>query len=253
MHAYVFTSTLKDMMRIGRFVPWVLLAIVLGLVSLLWDQMSRNPVGADQYGMLVRLIVYRIVALAAAMFTTMVISQEVEQKTIVYLVTRTVPRNVILFSRGMAAVVAVTVMSWISLFAVAFVMLGPGFLSQGMVWMDMLIMFLGSVAYTSLFIFVTLIINRAMIAILAFTFVWEAFVPILDGDMYLLTISTYMSVLATHPNKTFGAVAAAIQNNASAVNPVYAWIVLLTVGIGFLLLGGWWFSKNEYLPREDAE
>ena len=82
LNSYVLTSTLKDMLRPGRIVPWVLLALVLAGVSWLWLSMSRDPVGLQEYGMLVRLIVYRIVALAAAMFTVVVISQEIEQKTI---------------------------------------------------------------------------------------------------------------------------------------------------------------------------
>ena len=254
LNSYVLTSTLKDMLRPGRIVPWVLLALVLAGVSWLWLSMSRDPVGLQEYGMLVRLIVYRIVALAAAMFTVVVISQEIEQKTIVYLVTRSVPRATLVFSRGLAAVVSVTIMSWLSLIAVAFVMLGPGFLSQGVFWMDMLIMFLGAAAYSALFVFVTLLINRAMLLILLFAFMWEAFVPYLQGDMYLLTINTYMSVLATHPGKSEGVAAiAALQAGSSGVNVVYAWIILISVAVGFLMLSGWWFSKFQYLPREDAE
>jgi ABC-2 type transport system permease protein len=171
----------------------------------------------------------------------------------VYLVTRTVPRNVIVFSRGMAAVVAVTLMSWVSLIAVGLAVLGPGVFTQPMFWMDMLIMFMGAVAYSSLFIFITLIMNRSMLVILLFTFMWEAFVPFFKGDMYLLTVNTYMSVLAQHPDKGRGLVVTAMQNDATMVNPVFAWIVLPAVGLGFLVLSGWWFSKFQYLPREDAE
>ena len=253
MHAYVFTSTLKDMLRPGRVIPWILLAIVLGLVALLWKTMSRDPLGGQEYGSLVRLIVYRIVALSAAMFTTMVISQEVEQKTIVYLVTRTVPRRVALISRSAAAVVAVTLTSWVTLIAIAFVVLGPGFLGQSMFWMDMLVMFLGAAAYSALFVLITLLLNKAMIVILLFTFIWEAIVPFLSGDMYLLTVITYMSVLAAHPGKTEGITITAMKSEATAVNPIYAWLILPGVAIGLLMLGAWWFSRFEYLPREDAE
>jgi ABC-2 type transport system permease protein len=241
------------MLRPGRIVVWVLLGLILAGVAALWKELSREPLGAEQYGLLVRLIVYRVVALAAAMFTTVVVSQEIEQKTIVYLVTRTVPRNALIFSRGLAAVAAVSLMSWISLVLVGLVLLGPGLFSTTMFWMDMFIMLLGAIAYASLFVFITLIMNRAMLLILIFTFVWEAFVPYLKGDMYLLTVNTYMSVLAQHPEKSNLMAVTAMQSDASGVNPVFAWVILPIVGIGFLLLSGWWFSKFQYLPREDAE
>lgn len=253
LHPYVFSSTLRDMLRPGRIVIWVVLGLILAGVSLLWASMSRNGIGEAEYGLLVRLIVYRIVALAAAMFTTMVISQEIEQKTIVYMVTRTVPRNVLIFSRGLAAVVAVTLMSWISLICVGLAVVGPSIFGTSMFWMDMFIMFLGAVAYASLFVFITLIMNRAMLLILIFTFVWEAFVPYLKGDMYLLTVNTYMSVLSQHPEKNRLMAVTAMQSDATLINPVFAWIILPVVGIGFLVLSGWWFSQFQYLPREDAE
>jgi ABC-2 type transport system permease protein len=252
MNAYVFTSTLRDMLRPGRIVVWVLLGVVLALISLLWQNMSRNPVGDAQYGLLVRLIVYRLVALAAAMFTVSVVSQEIEQKTIVYMVTRTVPRSAMVASRALSAVVAVTLTSWISLVGVALVMLGPDFVTRGMFWKDMLVMLLGAAAYTSLFVLITLLINRAMIAILLFCFVWESFVPYLKGDMYLLSVNTYMSVLADHPNKAMGAVTA-MQGDTTVIASWVAWLVLLAVSVGLLWLNGWWFSRFQYLPREDAE
>ncbi len=253
MNAFVFTSTLKDMLRPVRVIVWVVVAIILALVCLLWKELHGRPLGAEQYGMLVRLVVYRLAGLAAAMFTVSVISQEIEQKTIVYLVTRTVPRNVLVFSRGMAAVVAVTLVSWIPLVGVALAMLGPGFVTEPMFWMDLFIMFLGSAAYCSLFVFITLLLNRAMLVILIFAFVWEAFVPFLKGDMYLLSVNTYMNVLATHPNKAAAAVVTAMQSDSTAVAQWAAWAVLPTVAVGMLLLSGWWFSRFQYLPREDAE
>ncbi len=253
MNSYVFWSTFKDMMRPARIFPWVALAIVLGLVSLLWVNMSRDPLGGVQYGVLVRLIVYRVVALAAAMFTMAVVAQDIEQKTIVYTVTRTTPRSVMIVSRTLAAVASVTLMSWMSLIGVGLVFLGGGLFTQGMFWMDLVIMLLGAGAYCALFVFVTLILNRAMLAILFFAFLWESFVPFFKGDMYLVTVNTYMSVLATHPNKTAGLTSQALQADSTTVTAWVAWIVLLGVCGAMLALNGWWFTRNQYLPREDAE
>ena len=254
MNGFIFASTLKDMLRFNRIWPWILLGLILFGVSTLWARMSDEGVGPEQYGNIVEMIVFRVVALAAAMFTMAVISQEIEQKTIVYLVTRTVSRRVIMWSRGLAAVVAVTVMSWISLVAVAAVMLGLGFLGNGFVWMDLAIMMLGAAAYSTLFIFITLVMNRAMIAILAYAFVWESLVPNFSGDMPLLSINFYMTTLANHSEG--GSMPSGLQaltGGAVAVEPWVAWAVLLGIFVGGMALNAWWFGRFEYLPREDAE
>lgn len=253
MNFYAFWSTFKDMLRPARVFPWIALAIVLSLVSLLWVKMSDKSLGATEFGVLVRLIVYRVVALASAMFTMAVLAQDIEQKTIVYTVTRTTPRSVMLFSRTLSAIAAVTLMSWMSLIGVGLVFLGGGMFTQGMFWMDLLIMLLGAGAYCALFVFITLILNRAMLAILFFAFLWESFVPFLKGDMYLLTVNTYMSVLSIHPNKTAGLTVTAMQGDSTSVAPWIAWIVLVGAAIGLMVLGGKWFTRNQYLPREDAE
>lgn len=253
MNVFIFTSTLKDMLRFNRIWPWVLLGLILFGISTLWANVSREGVGPDQYAVITELIVFRVVALAAAMFTMVVISQEIEQKTIVYLVTRTVPRGVIIWSRGAAAAVSVAVMSWISLFAVGSVMLGIGFLSHGMVWMDLLIMVVGAAAYSTLFIFITLIFNRAMIAILLYAFVWESFVPYFKGDMPLLSINFYLSTLATHPAGASTSGLSRLTGSAPTIAPWVAWTVLLVGIAGGMALNAWWFGRFEYLPREDAE
>ena len=254
MNGFIFASTLKDMLRFNRIWPWVLLGLILFGVSSLWAKMASDGVGPDQYAAITKMIVYRVVALAAAMFTMVVISQEIEQKTIVYLVTRTVPRRVIMWSRGVAAVVSVALMSWISLAAVAAVMLGLGFLGEGMVWMDLVIMLLGAAAYSTLFIFITLIMNRAMIVILAYAFVWEALVPQFTGDMPLLSINFYMTTLATHSGQASGPSGlSSLFGGSVAVAPWVAWVVLLCVFFGGMALNAWWFGRFEYLPREDAE
>ncbi len=253
MSAYVFFSTVRDMLRPMRIVVWVVVAVMLALVCSLWVSMSRDPLGGEEYGLLVRLVVYRLVALSAAMFTISVLSQEIEQKTIVYLVTRTTPRSTQIISRGLAAALAVTLTSWIPLVAVAFIVLGPDFLSEGMFWMDMLVMALGAAAYTALFTFVTLIRTKAMLIILLFAFLWEVIAPYLQGDMYLLSVNTYMSVLATHPNKSGIMAVTAMKSDSTAIAAWAGWAVLVTLSAGMLWLNGWWFSRFQYLPKEDAE
>ena len=254
MHPFLFISTLKDMLRPMRIFVWVLLGVVLALVALLWSKMSREAFGVEQYGLLATTIVYRIVALAAAMFTMSVVAQDIEQKTIVYTLTRPIPRPTTLVSRALAAIAAVTLMSWVSLTFIALVILGPGFMTHSEYWMDMLIMLLGASAYSALFIFVTLIMNRPMVAILFFAFIWEGVVPNIPGDMYYLSINTYMTAMATHAGQeSSGGIVAALMGDATTIPSWVAMVVLLGVFAAFMVINCFWFKQFAFLPREDAE
>lgn len=251
MHPYLFISTLKDMLRPMRIFVWVMLGIILALVALLYSKMSGNSLGIEGYSQLTSMIVYRIVALAAAMFTMTVIAQDIEQKTIVYTLTRPIPRPTTLISRALAAIASVTLMSWISLTLIALVILGPGFVTYSEFWLDMVVMLVGAAAYTALFIFVTLIMNRPMVAILFFAFIWESVVPNIPGDMYYLSINTYMSAMADQSSS--GGAAALLQGDEVAIPAWVALTVLLGVFATFMTIGCLWFKQFAFLPREDAE
>ena len=116
MLGYVFTSSLKDFLRPGRLAVWVVLALVIGLMGRLWISLGAPGNPQETYGQLSSVIVYRFMALVAAIFSTMVVSQEVEGKTIVYMLTRTVPRSTMLLGRTLACVAAVTLISWVGEF-----------------------------------------------------------------------------------------------------------------------------------------
>lgn len=253
MHPYLFISSLKDMLRPMRIFVWVLLGVVLALVALLWSKMSRESFGVEQYTLLTSTIVYRIVALAAAMFTMTVVAQDIEQKTIVYTLTRPIPRPTTLISRALAAIASVTLMSWISLTLIALVILGPGFVTYSEFWLDMVVMLVGASAYSALFIFVTLIMNRAMVAILFFAFIWESVVPNIPGDMYYLSINTYMTAMADQTDSGGGAASSALQGDVASIPSWLAVLVLLGVFAAFMTISCLWFQQFSFLPREDAE
>ena len=59
--------------------------------------------------------------------------------------------------------------------------------------------FLGAAAYGSLFLFVTLIFNRALIICVLFAFGWESSVPNLATGLQKLSILAHMQAIAKHP------------------------------------------------------
>lgn len=254
MNFYAFSQMLKDMLRVNRVIPWVLIALVLGASGVLWVTYTTGTPHDVAYGAVAREIVYRVVALAAAIFVASIVSQEVEQMTIVYTVTRAVPRGVMIVSRCVAAIVAVTLVGTLSLLATGIGMLGLGALSSAYFWNDVLVVFLGACAYCAFFTFITLIINKSMMFCVGFAFFWETFVSHMPGDLYYLSILSYMQAIATQPGHDASSPINLIAGGGANAIPVWAgWAVLFGVGISMMALSAYWFSTREFLPKEGAE
>lgn len=258
MFAYSYSSALRDfLLRPARIVVWLSVALIVFGIGKFWVYMTGGDQLEASYGQFAVILIYRLIALAAAIFGTMVISQEIEQKTIVYQLTRVLPRRDMLWSRTLAAVTAVSIVSIVCTISAVLSTLGPAGLGQGMVWRDMLIAVVGATSYTALFVVFSLLLNRAMIFCILFAFGWESFVPNMPGEMYYVSIATYLKGLAIHPaEQQLGGVARLLSGTVlpkDPVSPIACWIVLAVIIGGCLAFGAWWFGKFEYSPREDAE
>lgn len=262
MLGYVFTSTLKDFLRPGRLVVWVIVALMIGVMGRVWVSLGSSTgaevrPAAETYGYLASVIVYRFLALVAAIVTTGVLSQEVDQKTIVYQLTRVVPRGQLLLGRTLACVVAVTLVSWIGAVCGGFGVMGAGFFAAKGWWVDLGILALGAAAYSAFFVGVSLVLQRAMVFSLLFAFGWETFVPNMPGgDLSFVSIYTYLNAMSQHP-RTVGAMPVLdALSGKFAENPVQAGVAVAILGIfsaGLMVWGMWWFGRNEYVAREDGD
>jgi ABC-2 type transport system permease protein len=208
------------------------------------------------YGELAQFLIYKVLALAAAIFSTMVVSQEVEQKTIVYLLTRNLPRWSILLFRSLAAIFAVILVSWFACLAGGIGVMGFSALQYSGFWRDMGIMVIGALAYCSLFIFISLLINRAMAICLLFAFGWEFIIPNLPGDLFYLSIFTYLKAMAGHAPREAASASFVEQVTGATqkvIPPGTALFVLIAFSVVILVISLLWFSRFEYSPREDGD
>src|SRR5258708_3682385 len=143
---YQFMNSLRDMTRPRRLIAPVLLIGLATLLAVL--QRYNTPAGeyhaADSYNLLSFMLIFRfILVILSIVFITGVIAQEVEQKTITYLLTRPVPRWRILLPKFLAAVLVTILTVCLSAFLVALVAYGPGGLGQSHLGRDLLILPLG--------------------------------------------------------------------------------------------------------------
>ena len=256
MAGFLIATALKDYLRPKRIIVWSLIILVLFGLSRAFLLVNPGATPQDAYIQLSGLMVYRVLGLAAAIFSTAVISQEIEQKTIVYLVTRPIPRPTIVITRLIATVIVVYAISILSAISVSFATHGTGALSNEILWRDAKALLVGSAAYSSVFVFFSLLMNRGMLINLFFVFGWETFIPNLPGDAYRLSIYSYLKAIAQRP--TTGNVQSPLgfvsgQTGPDFMNATtgYTTMLLLTVAMAFA--AAWWFKNFEYLPREDAE
>lgn len=254
--AFVFQAALRDFLRIKRIIVWLLVAVALFGISKVFLYVNQANDLGEAYSMLSSLLVFRVLPLASAIFSSAVIGQEVEQKTIVYLLTRPVERWKLVLFRTLASAVAVSLVSVVTLALVSAAVYGNPF-ANPMFFGDLVAILVGSLAYGTLFVFVTLLMSKAaMVVCLLFAFAWETAVPNMPGSMSSLSVSTYLSAIAQRPSALGGGGFLGNMANALGVNAVSAqtgWMILILMIAFFGGLAMWWFSTFEFLPREDAE
>ena len=250
---FVFTHALRDFARGRRLLVWLVVAAVFYAIGAAYVHVSEVGSRQDTYVLLSGILSYRVLALSAAIFASAVVAQEVEGKTIVYLLTRPVPRQLLLLGRALAASVVVFLVSAVAAAAVSYSTMGA---HNPLLAKDLVALGVGSLAYTGLFTLVSLMLNRAMIASLLFAFGWETLAVGVPGDLKLLTVNTHLLTIADRPAPEGGSGFADVMSGllaSSGLSTGVSWAILL--GLIVLTLAGSmaWFAHFEYTAREDAE
>ncbi|MBI5707448.1 MAG: ABC transporter permease subunit [Armatimonadetes bacterium] len=255
MEGYLISATLKDLLRLPRALGWTALVIALFGLSKVYFGVLPNGVPADAYNSLSSLLVYRAMMLAAAIFSASIIAQEIEQKTIVYLLTRPIPRATLLTSRLIAVWIVVAAVSILALLAISLAIYGADAFANPYFFRDVKGILAGAVAYSTLFTFTSLLMNRSMLANLIFCFGWETAVTNMTGNIYKLSVFTYLKAIAEKPStggqNMLGAMTG--DNGLDYISPTTGWVTIGVLTAVLLFVARAWFTKFSYLPREDAE
>lgn len=255
IEAFIFKTALKDFIRPRRLVIWLVMILAVAGIALIAAKVNPNATPEGTYTQMSSVIVFRVLALAAAIFATAVVSAELEQKTIVYLLTRPIPRWKLLVFRSLAAVVVTMGIGILCGVATSFATYGAQGLANEYLWRDMRGFVVGSLAYVGFFVLLSMWVNKSMIVSLLYAFGWETIIPNLPGDVRVLSIANYLTVISERPSTGgSGAVSAmAGELSVNTMTPGQAWPVMIAL-IGFcFVFGAWWFTNFEFLPREDVE
>ncbi len=114
---YLLRSALRDLFRIKKLITAACLVGFPMAIALLMRVGNREDTfnAVEAYnGIASNMIFQFIVVILALVFCTSIITQEVEQKTIVYLLTRPVPRWRILLMKFIGAITVTTITAWLA-------------------------------------------------------------------------------------------------------------------------------------------
>lgn len=213
---------------------------------------GRPPLGpADLYALMVAIYwVRNVLPLAALFYATSLIADEVEGRTLTYLLTRPLTRASI-FAGKFAAYLATTFTLALPAAVATFfiLMTAPGAPALGPAAADLLrdlgVMLLALVAYGALFALGGVLLKRPVIPGLLFLYGWELLAN-LPGYLPRFTLTAWLRSLIRHRPAEEG-IAGLFQQVLPADQ---ALVVLLGVGLALLSAAAWIFSRREYVLEQ---
>ena len=256
---YLFRNAIRDLLRPRRLAAALVLGALPAVVAGVWRATAKaGGFNAEVvYNALAGNLIFGfILVILAVIFGTGVISQEIEQKTITYLLTRPMPRWRIALAKFLAACTGITITLWVSTLLLALVSFGGAGLSMERLGKDALVLPVGALAYGALFLLVATLVNRPLLWGLAYAFGWESWVSTMPGHFQKFSLMAYLRVLAPHPQpegESMDLSRLFTGLGTTVITPTFAGRVLVGVVLVALALALTLFSTREYVPREDTD
>lgn len=181
-------------------------------------------------------------------FGTAAVGGEREGRTLLWLLTRPLPRWAIYLGEWLGA------LPWGLLAGVgglAVLCLAGGEVGREVLAFGWPAAVAGSVAFTSLFVLVGAAFRRPAVVGLVYVFFFETLVASLPGSLKQLSLNYYVrSLLYNATGDRLTTVSPANLDVYSPADPGTAWATLAAASVGFTLLGMWLFGRQE--PSEET-
>ncbi len=196
------------------------------------------------------------IVLLALFYGTSVTAEEVEDKTLSYLITRPIPKPAIVLGKYAAYALLMFGMVGVSL-ALSYFIMNAARLSDPELYLTFLrylgVLGLGILAYTAFFTFLGTILKRAIIVGLVFGFGWENVIQYFPGSTQRFSVVHYLkSLLPYHPPVSGGGGRgiALLLFRLEPTKPLMAVLALAVITAALLALACWFFRMKEYLYEE---
>ena len=193
------------------------------------------------------------VMLVALFYGTAVVAEEVDGKTLTYLLIRPVPRSAILLGKGLASwFIGALIIAPMLTITYALFTLGDGLLYMGNAssftvnlptFLSDIALTLGTLAvYTAVFTFIGAFFKRPVLWGIAIAFGWESWVAFVPGLTRKLTVMHYVQSLSQHATGKNVAVAL-LGQQTSTIQSILSLLVIFALFSG---LAAWTFGRREY-------
>ncbi len=223
-----------------------LLLVMVGLACVGWSLRGDRPPAAFLHQVLLPLYVAFLLPMFCLCYATVGIAGDREEGTLVYLLATPLPRPLIYLAKYAAAFALTMVWTLGGLFLLGRAAGPAGRDAVGIAWPVAL---LATLAYVSLFQLFGAIFRRATIVALGYALFLEVFLGNMPGIVKRVAINFYVQCLLFDAASPLG-VSASGPHNAAIFQPVTAGtaqLVLIAATVLLFLLGGWTFSRREYL------
>ena len=191
------------------------------------------------------LLVQVVTPILALLSGSAVVAEEIEDRTITYLLSRPIPRAAVLLGRWLAALVVVSVFLGASAFLTC---LASGAAGSDLGILDPLLraVLIGGAVYSGLFAAVGVFLKHPMIAGLGYTFAIEGFLANLPGRNQALTIQYYLrSLIAADGSPAWSRVEGFASTTFETGGAALATLAGLLAG--FLVLASWRIGRREFV------
>jgi ABC-2 type transport system permease protein len=188
-----------------------------------------------------------IILILALFYGTSVCAEEVEGKTLPYLVTRPVPKAAVVLGKYAAYTIVTIGMVTLGL-VFSFLVLNIDHLLNPSIYRTLGrylgVLILGVMAYTALFTFLGSFMRRAILFGLLFCFGWENVIQYFPGSTQRLAIAHYLkSFLPATSSGRFSILTFRLE----PTRPGFALLMLFLITAALLALACLFFTKKEYI------
>lgn len=209
MIALVVRLTLREILGQRRTLFMLVLAavpIVIAMAFRIANPADEDPREFASVGLLASFIVHLVLPLVALVFGTAALGQEVEDGTAVYLLAKPQPRWKIVIAKLTAAWLATAGVVVTSVVITGSIVL-LGETQDFIVPAFAIAVVFGALAYSALFVCLSVVFTRALVIGLVYVFVWEAIFSQFAPGTQFLSIREYTlafaKALANTPDRIF--------------------------------------------------
>jgi len=192
MNWEIFILSLRQLLGKRRMFALIALALLPLLIAVVFrtGNSETDPVDWTANALLNGLIVTTLLPLVTLVLSTTSLGMEIEDGTIMYLLSKPLPRAQVIMAKLAASWFPAGVLVALSASLSALIALeGTG--GSTLVLAFVVSSVLGALAYSGLFLFLSLLTTRALIVGLIYVFIWEGLVTELFAGTRVLSIRQY--------------------------------------------------------------